>query len=230
LNDVDSYSRFFDLDAWYSSHAQFIITPKASASERNKGLDNIPDKFIPVFDATKSIRTHEINKNELGEYLKSSREKQNLSQKDIAKHFLSKTGGLTGCVWNWENGTNIPTPEEWFKLKEVLDLDSKYDKMITTFEEVQCIQTVQDTKFPQVRKMFKHNHHPTIKPIKLMSYLITMGSRENDIVLDPFCGSGTTLIAAHQLNRRWIGIELNTEYAEIARKRIESYLVQQKLI
>ena len=45
------------------------------------------------------------------------------------------------------------------------------------------------------------NIHPTVKPLKLMSYLITLGSREKDIILDPFAGSGTTCIAAQQLGR-----------------------------
>ncbi len=66
------------------------------------------------------------------------------------------------------------------------------------------------------------NGHPTVKPLRLMSYLITMGSRPNDIVLDPFSGSGTTCLAAKQLGRQYLGIELSEEYATIARKRLES--------
>ncbi|MCP4297555.1 MAG: site-specific DNA-methyltransferase [Proteobacteria bacterium] len=64
--------------------------------------------------------------------------------------------------------------------------------------------------------------HPTVKPIKLMSYLITMGSREGDIVFDPYAGSGSTCVAAKMLNRQYIGIELDPEYYDIALKRIES--------
>lgn len=73
------------------------------------------------------------------------------------------------------------------------------------------------------------NTHATVKPIKLMSYIITMGSREGDLVLDPFCGSGTVLIAADQLHRKWIGIERNPEYAEIIKKRLMVPLSQLKL-
>lgn len=71
----------------------------------------------------------------------------------------------------------------------------------------------------------QHNFHPTVKPIKLMAYLITMGSRKNDVVLDPFCGSGTTCIAAKELNRKFIGVEINEEYREIAEKRVEAACV-----
>ena len=66
------------------------------------------------------------------------------------------------------------------------------------------------------------NGHPTVKPVKLMTYLITMGSREGDVVLDPFCGSGTTCMAAKMLGRNYVGIELSPEYREIAVSRIDS--------
>jgi site-specific DNA-methyltransferase (adenine-specific) len=49
-----------------------------------------------------------------------------------------------------------------------------------------------------------------------MSYLITLGSREGDLILDPFAGSGTTCIAAISKNRDFIGIEIDPEYHEIA--------------
>ncbi len=71
-----------------------------------------------------------------------------------------------------------------------------------------------------------HNNHPTIKPLKLMSYLITLGSRLNDMVLDPFCGSGTTCLAAATLGRNWVGVELNGEYCRLARLRLADYVVK----
>jgi hypothetical protein len=75
----------------------------------------------------------------------------------------------------------------------------------------------------------RNNSHPTVKPVKLFSYLITMGSRENDLILDPFCGSGTTLISAHNLHRKYIGIEINKDYVEIAKHRLMPNLQQHKL-
>lgn len=67
----------------------------------------------------------------------------------------------------------------------------------------------------------KQNVHPTVKPIELMSYLITLGSRENDVVVDPFVGSGTTCIAAKMLDRKYIGIEKEKDYAIIAKTRVD---------
>lgn len=68
------------------------------------------------------------------------------------------------------------------------------------------------------------NTHPTVKPIKLMEYLITLITPPNGVVLDPFAGSGSTLVAAKSLGREFIGIEMSPEYFEIAQKRIEAAL------
>lgn len=67
------------------------------------------------------------------------------------------------------------------------------------------------------------NIHPTVKPIKLMSYLITLGSRPGDVILDPFGGSGTTACAAITLDRKFITIEKEIEYIEIIKSRVEYY-------
>lgn len=68
----------------------------------------------------------------------------------------------------------------------------------------------------------KRNNHPTVKPIKLMEYLIKLVSKEGAVVLDPFLGSGTTLIACKNLNRKGIGIEREEDYIKIAEARIKS--------
>ena len=63
------------------------------------------------------------------------------------------------------------------------------------------------------------NNHPTVKPIKLFEWLIKLITREGHIVLDPFIGSGTTIIAAHNTGRKCVGIEKEEEYIEIAKRR-----------
>lgn len=68
----------------------------------------------------------------------------------------------------------------------------------------------------------EQNNHPTVKPIALMEYLINMVTREGQTVLDPFAGSGTTLIASKKLGRKYIGIELEPEYVKIAEARLIS--------
>ena len=65
------------------------------------------------------------------------------------------------------------------------------------------------------------NFHPTTKPVKLMSYIITLFTREGDWVLDPFLGSGTTGIASKLLNRNFVGIEREQEYMDIIQQRLD---------
>lgn len=63
-------------------------------------------------------------------------------------------------------------------------------------------------------------YHPTQKPLSLMKWVVEEYSHENDTIIDPFMGSGTTLVAAKQLGRKAIGIEIEEKYCEIAVKRL----------
>lgn len=65
-------------------------------------------------------------------------------------------------------------------------------------------------------------HHPTTKPLDLMLRLVELFTDPDDLVLDPFCGSGTTGVACLRLGRRFIGIERDEKYAAVARERLEA--------
>ena len=69
----------------------------------------------------------------------------------------------------------------------------------------------------------EYNDHPTPEPIALMGYLVKLFSHEGSLVLDPFCGSGSTGIAALNLNRQFFGIDLSERYLEITRRRIADH-------
>ena len=71
-----------------------------------------------------------------------------------------------------------------------------------------------------IRKNMMKNNHPTVKPIALMEYLVKLVTPKGGIGLDPFTGSGSTLIAADKLGFNYIGIELNPEYIQIANARL----------
>lgn len=68
--------------------------------------------------------------------------------------------------------------------------------------------------------ILKHRFHKAQKPLKVISRFIICSSDEGDIVLDPFCGSGTTCVAAKKLNRRFIGIELDSRCCNKSRQRL----------
>ena len=76
----------------------------------------------------------------------------------------------------------------------------------------------------------KNNHHPAVYPMYIIQELIKLLTQQGDFVLDPFCGSGTTCIAARNLNRNYLGIEINPDYVNLANNRMEqSDSQQQKL-
>lgn len=155
FGDSGSFSRYFDLDIWFSEKLKtlpanyqkvfpFIITPKASQSERNDNLYN---------------------------------------SKEVIKTGLPLRDGSGNYINNeYGDGSN----------------------------------SIRNTK--------TRNFHPTIKPISLMSYLITLGSKEQDIILDPFSGSGTTALSSLLLGRKFIAIDLVQEYCDIANERIKPFL------
>ncbi|MDR0525347.1 MAG: site-specific DNA-methyltransferase, partial [Spirochaetaceae bacterium] len=72
--------------------------------------------------------------------------------------------------------------------------------------------------------MGEKTKHPTQKPEELLRKILLASSNQGDIVLDPFSGSGTTLVAAEQLGRKWIGCEMNEEYNTWAINRIDNVI------
>jgi DNA modification methylase len=79
---------------------------------------------------------------------------------------------------------------------------------------------VQDVPKPTKGEFGEFNTHPTIKPLKLMKWLVKLQSSEGQTVLDPFNGSGTTAQACAELGRKYIGCEMNQEYIDISKKRV----------
>ena len=150
--------------------------------------------------------------------------------------------------WNstqWE----LPTPETYKELIDVFGIDKmegfreyeasrqeyealrqEYEALRQEYEALRRPFNYQQGIYEILRQQNHHNKnffssgkesHVTVKPLKLMQRLIELTTNENDIVFDPFMGSGTTGIACMNLKRNFIGTELDTEYFEIAKSRVE---------
>lgn len=65
-----------------------------------------------------------------------------------------------------------------------------------------------------------HGRHPTQKPLELLERIITASTQEGDLILDPFMGSGTTGVAALKLGRKFVGVDAEKQYVELAERRI----------
>ena len=73
---------------------------------------------------------------------------------------------------------------------------------------------------PPSRREKRHGRHPTQKPLRLVRRALVACTREGDLVFDPFSGSGTTAVAAKELNRSFVGAELAREFCELAARRV----------
>ena len=138
--------------------------------------------------------------------------------KAVLKHFL-----------NWDYVQfHAPSKLQYERVSNYLDLPS-HEFMIKIDKEYKS-KSPRVFNLPEGKK-YKSNvleykkdytgHHPTQKPVKLMENLILTYTNEGETVLDFTMGSGTTGVACKNLNRKFIGIELDQDYFEIAKKRIE---------
>jgi DNA modification methylase len=116
----------------------------------------------------------------------------------------------------WEGShTKITLEDGTLKDKVIYDDDDKREFMNLVFGRWEY--------FADTRSLTKATFSMDIpmKAIKILSY-------KNDIILDPFMGSGTSAVAAEMLQRRWLGIELSSNYTDIARKRVQSVIDSKK--
>jgi DNA modification methylase len=180
-------------------------------------------------------------KNPFALYLQSEFKKAKIKNREIAQLFPSKTGGLTGCVSNWLNGDNVITEEQYLKVREYLNneyLRKEYEDLRKEYEDLR-------QEFEHKRRYFKNTfgltdvfrfsreqnkyNHDTVKPEKLTRALILTCSRENDLVLVPFAGSGTEVAMAIKEGRNAIGFDIEEKYVEIGNKRTDIIKAQPSL-
>lgn len=117
----------------------------------------------------------------------------------------------------WEKPLSIINKNRYSQNTEYIIRIYEYGTGLNKIEKNEYYNKVKKCKPINGKKKL----HPTEKPTELINQIIELSSKENNIILDPFMGSGTTGVACKQLNRNFIGIELDEEYFNIAKKRIE---------
>jgi len=111
-------------------------------------------------------------------------------------------------IWYKGKSLNLPDAElAW----------TNFNKPIRQFYEARSDAYINDK--------CNYKQHPTQKSLNLFKWCIKNYSKENDLILDPFLGSGTTAVACKQLKRRYIGIEISKEYCEIAEQRLRQEIL-----
>jgi site-specific DNA-methyltransferase (adenine-specific) len=160
--------------------------------------------------------------------------KQPLKRHEIISVFYTKQ-----CNYNPQMESYSESTKKRFKQGERINIDKQKQK--NTGEVINIKRTEYNIDYnkgtyPTSVKFYKRPHtangnslHPTQKPIELIEYLVKTYTNENETVLDFTMGSGTTGIACKNLNRKFIGIEMDDKYFEIAKKRIENHIVIKEL-
>ena len=156
-----------------------------------------------------------------------------IRKKSNAKKLSEDSGVKLSKVEHWfrydESGFAYPSIEDWDKIREYLDdwskefisIDKKMTELETHLDSINNNPKGRNKRsvWKITTKPYKEAHFATF-PIELPITCIKAGCPEGGIVLDPFFGSGTTGLAAQELHRHWVGIELNPEYIEIANRRV----------
>ena len=99
--------------------------------------------------------------------------------------------------------------------------DYYYDMETVRGPRGRRLRTVWEIATEPLKRLNGHaDDHPAMMPMTLARQCVSITSREDSIVLDPYAGSGTTLLAAHELGRRWIGIEINRAFVDLIERRL----------
>jgi adenine-specific DNA-methyltransferase len=178
-----------------------------------------------------------------GDYLRAEFNRAGATNRDVAALFPSRTGGLTGCVSNWLLGLNVPTPEQYQKMRDYLNsrgvssdyLRREYDYLRREYEDLRREYEDLRREYEDLRRPFNATEndqytdvwdyktvntypgkHVCEKPLDMMRDIVRISSRPGDLVLDCFAGSGATLRAAKELGRQWVGCDFDPHWARKA--------------
>ena len=214
----------------FPTHNNFSRVVKTYGKNRNYGQTFSED----IYFITKQ---NDYFETPFAKIMKSEMQKQNISQIDISKLCLSKSGKITGWVSNKLKGTQIPTKEQWSKICKLFKIKDTYDVILEEYNSVRYKFNQPYINFQTTIEKQKELLKPyseiweyekdkvdgfyTSKPVKMMENIIKISTNEHDVVLDATMGSGSTGVACKNLNRKFIGIEKDEKYFNLAKERIE---------
>ena len=157
--------------------------------------------------------------------IKKGMEKYKLKESDFRKLRPSKNGNYTGWCSNIILGQSNPTKEDWELINTLIKSNREYEDLRREYED---LRRPFNNKYNYGDVIRHPNYetsnfdHDTIKPERLTLDLIETTTKENDLVLIPFGGSGTECVCSMRLKRQWVAFENKKKYFDIALKRINS--------
>jgi site-specific DNA-methyltransferase (adenine-specific) len=183
---------------------------------------NFTEDICIFFNNVENKTNHPLSNYFITELTKSKK-----TVKEICKE-MNNTG--VAHYFTKSKQFRIPSEKQYFELKKITNcFDIEYKQIVNEFKkyaDIKIFNLQNNNKYKSnllKYKKDKENYHPTQKPILLLEDLIKTYTNENDVVLDFTMGSGSTGVACKNLGRKFIGIEQDANYFEIAKNRIEQY-------
>lgn len=145
--------------------------------------------------------------------------------KDLIEYFINKDCNYEILTWHKQNPSPLINNNYLPDTEYVIFAREKGVKLYGNYH------TKRKYYISGVNQVDKKKYkHPTIKPLPFIENHIINSSKEGDLILDCYCGSGTTLVGAIKTNRNFIGFEIDRNYYEIAKQRVEEALAEENII
>ena len=228
---IDKHMIFLNHIVWYKTNNQSIkavdnLRSFAPMTERilfytnensKTGLQTIHDDkdcFAPI----KSYMREERQK------CMDSRGFKTIEEFNQYIRVITETSNVVDRHYFADSQYVFPTKELYVKLQETGFWRRDYESLRRDYESLRRVfqpqRGITDVISEPIVNQSENTTHPTTKPMRIISPFISASSQDGDTILDPFIGSGTTLVAAKHLGRKAIGIEIEEKYVEIAIKRL----------
>lgn len=227
--ELDKYFRLLNSIVWRKSGAYY---GKLGAENVFRSYGTITERCLfydKGEDKTGLEMVKEVMPNPVADYLKSELLRKFETIANIRKFVVHELKMDSAMVNRWFDGDSIITKEKWDTIKEKLGdgyLSKEYEELRKEYEELR-------RPWNNDRKAFDvldfpvctddGRFYPTQKPLALISYLMERSTRQGDVVFDPFSGSGTTAVVAHNLKRKFICVEKDFDYWKASCKRLEDH-------
>ncbi len=196
-------------------------------------------------DASKAL--HKDVYAPLGRYIQQERERAGLTidQVDVGLGYVRRKNPHRGTELcrRWEEGSSLPTERDYLRLRVLLNegggnyLRREYEELRREYEELRREYEELRREYEELRRPFFADpdatdvwtfptvspypgKHPCEKPVAMMERIVSNSSRPDALVLDCFMGSGSTMLAALKLGRRFVGIEADERWCEVAASRL----------
>lgn len=216
-NNFRCYSPITERILFYSKESRNNNLENETYAENIKIFSPIVEYMIEQKNKIKNFFKFKTDK-EFNDYINKLTETKSV----VSRHYFTYSQWVfpTEEIYLKLQSINENIFDKNFKVfkKEYIMLKEEYEKIRRCFNPK---KNFTDVWTFNITSSSEKCEHPTQKPIALIRRIVETSSKEGDLIVDCFMGSGTTALACHQLNRKYIGFEINQDYIDYAKKRLE---------